>query len=36
MASRKLDGLPRGIVQARSDLEPRPLWLTSSKLKVKL
>ncbi|KAL6197481.1 hypothetical protein ACLB2K_033089 [Fragaria x ananassa] len=34
LSSRALDGLPRGIVQARSDLELRPLWLTSSKLKV--
>ncbi|KAH7545941.1 hypothetical protein FEM48_Zijuj01G0147500 [Ziziphus jujuba var. spinosa] len=30
VASRRLDGLPRGIVQARSDLELRPLWSTSS------
>ncbi|KAF3451542.1 hypothetical protein FNV43_RR07637 [Rhamnella rubrinervis] len=29
-ASRSLDALPRGIVQARSDLELRPLWSTSS------
>ncbi|CAN6552990.1 unnamed protein product [Malus baccata var. baccata] len=28
--SRKLDSLPRGIIQPRSDLEQRPLWLTSS------
>ncbi|XP_040372952.1 uncharacterized protein LOC112194366 [Rosa chinensis] len=34
LSSRKLDGLPRGIIQARSDLELRPLWLTSSKLTV--
>ncbi|KAK9267534.1 hypothetical protein L1049_009962 [Liquidambar formosana] len=30
MASMKLDGLPRGIIQARSDLELKPLWSTSS------
>ncbi|PQQ07222.1 uncharacterized protein Pyn_15374 [Prunus yedoensis var. nudiflora] len=35
VTSKKLDSLPRGIVQARSDLELRPLWLTSgSRLKV--
>ncbi|KAF8409336.1 hypothetical protein HHK36_005411 [Tetracentron sinense] len=35
MASIKVDQLPRGIVQASSDLELRPLWLTSSsRLKV--
>ncbi|KAM6585022.1 hypothetical protein CsatB_012024 [Cannabis sativa] len=30
VASRELSGLPRGIIQARSDLELRPLWLRSS------
>ncbi|GMY37262.1 DUF707 domain-containing protein [Fagus crenata] len=30
LRSRNLDGLPRGIIQARSDLELRPLWATSS------
>ncbi|XP_062161586.1 uncharacterized protein LOC133868666 [Alnus glutinosa] len=30
LGSRYLDGLPRGIIQARSDLELRPLWSTSS------
>lgn len=29
-ASIKLGGLPRGIIQARSDLELRPLWLSHS------
>lgn len=28
--SRRLGSLPRGIIQARSDLELRPLWSTSS------
>ena len=30
MASRVLDGLPRGIMHTNSDLELRPLWSTSS------
>lgn len=30
VASRELDGLPHGIIQAKSDLELRPLWSTSS------
>ncbi|PON70994.1 hypothetical protein PanWU01x14_077040 [Parasponia andersonii] len=30
VASRELSGLPRGIINARSDLELRPLWSTSS------
>ncbi|KAE7995599.1 hypothetical protein FH972_000379 [Carpinus fangiana] len=30
LGSKYLDGLPRGIIQARSDLELRPLWSTSS------
>ncbi|XP_008224979.1 PREDICTED: uncharacterized protein LOC103324663 [Prunus mume] len=35
VTSKKLDSLPHGIIQARSDLELRPLWLTSgSRLKV--
>ncbi|KAM1796913.1 hypothetical protein ACFX11_037091 [Malus domestica] len=32
VSSRKLDSLPRGIIQPRSDLEQRPLWLTSSSM----
>lgn len=34
MDSKKLDGLPRGIVQPRSDLELKPLWSSSSHLSV--
>ncbi|KAK7816289.1 hypothetical protein CFP56_044163 [Quercus suber] len=30
LGSRSLGGLPHGIIQARSDLELRPLWSTSS------
>ncbi|PSS24672.1 Phosphate import ATP-binding protein like [Actinidia chinensis var. chinensis] len=30
VASNSLKGLPRGIIQARSDLELKPLWSTSS------
>uniref|UniRef100_A0A5B6Z8Q5 Lysine ketoglutarate reductase trans-splicing related 1 n=2 Tax=Davidia involucrata TaxID=16924 RepID=A0A5B6Z8Q5_DAVIN len=30
VASTSLDSLPRGIIQARSDLELKPLWSTSS------
>ncbi|XP_052184091.1 uncharacterized protein LOC127796069 [Diospyros lotus] len=30
VASSSLDSLPRGIIQARSDLELKPLWSTSS------
>lgn len=33
MHSKKLNGLPRGIVQPRSDLELKPLWSSSSRLK---
>lgn len=32
--SKKLNGLPRGIVQPRSDLELKPLWSSSSRLRV--
>jgi hypothetical protein len=34
VSSKKLDGLPRGIIQANSDLELKPLWFSSS-LKLK-
>ncbi|CAM8988128.1 unnamed protein product [Rhodiola kirilowii] len=34
MDSKKLNGLPRGIVQPRSDLELKPLWSSSSRLEV--
>ncbi|KAL0353104.1 UNVERIFIED_CONTAM: hypothetical protein Sangu_0891700 [Sesamum angustifolium] len=30
MESKSLDSLPRGIIEARSDLELKPLWTTSS------
>ncbi|EXB51801.1 hypothetical protein L484_006374 [Morus notabilis] len=30
LASRELNGLPRGIIHTKSDLELRPLWSTSS------
>ncbi|KAM7506118.1 hypothetical protein LguiB_005022 [Lonicera macranthoides] len=30
VSSKSLNGLPRGIIQAQSDLELKPLWLTSS------
>ncbi|KAF7121478.1 hypothetical protein RHSIM_Rhsim13G0175300 [Rhododendron simsii] len=37
VSSNSLDGLPRGIIQATSDLELKPLWSTSdSKSKVKV
>ncbi|KAK3028514.1 hypothetical protein RJ639_038582 [Escallonia herrerae] len=37
VASSSLNGLPRGIIEARSDLELKPLWSTSSsKLKVNI
>lgn len=37
MDMRSLHSLPRGIIQARSDLELKPLWsTTSSKSKAKV